>query len=144
MREKTGRVNLPAPSTRKVEFGGKEHDLLFNVIALDEVNARFGSVTGLNDKVRDQTTEYESQDLPWLLALLINQNIALRNFEDNTNAAPINPEHIRLRLQPHMTFDLHQAIIKAINLGQQGPPEEGERDIVLEELESKNVIGAEG
>lgn len=124
----------------QIEFCGKTYDLLYNVVAMAEVNERYGGIYGLKSLMTDESARFDAEELPFMLALLINQSIALDNLENNTNQPSVDSEWIRLRMEPYMRADCLAAIIKAINLGNEGPPEDGEVvDEVLAEIEKKSV-----
>lgn len=128
----------------RLVFLGKEYRLLYNIAALDAIRTRYGSVAEMQKLAEEKPAEFDQVDLPWLVALLINQSIDLDNFENGTNKEYVDEEWIRSVCQDqYVCNNFYQAVIEAIVLGNQGIPKEdpeAEIDEVLEEIERKKGI----
>jgi hypothetical protein len=128
----------------RVEFLRKEYRLLYNIVALDAIRNRYGSVAAMQEVAKENPEEFDRIDLPWIVALLINQSIDLDNFEHGTAKEHVDEGWIRDICQsPIVRDNFYQAIIEAIVLGNEGAPKEdpeAEVDEVLEELDRKEGI----
>jgi len=129
----------------EIKIRNKTYPLIFNVVALKEVGARYGGVEELGKKLQEDyqkaITEYA-----WVISLLIRQGIALKNFEEGTNEKALTPEQVELVMTPKEMFLYQDKILEAINAGMDiGVEVEAEEEVdeVLEEvLASKNGAGA--
>lgn len=138
---------------QEIKIRGKAYPAVFNVAALKEVGNRYGGVEQLGDKLKQDYGKAVSE-FSWIIALLIAQGTALKNFEDSTNDKAPNQEQVELLMSPGELFSQQAVIIDIINDGMNmgagtgtgtQATEEEEVDEVLEEvLKSKNGEGAEG
>jgi hypothetical protein len=121
----------------------KTYPLLFNTAAWEEVNERYGGLKELGETLQKDHGKAISE-YAWILALLINQGIALQNFENSSNEKGITPGQIKLLMLPKDITRQQQTIIEVINnCTTDGASESEEVDEVLEEvLASKNAEGA--
>jgi len=132
----------------EINIRGKSYPLLFNVAALKEVCARYGGLTELGSKLKEDFGRAIGE-YTWVIALLAQQGIALRNYEDGTKENALTQDEIELLMMPAEIFASHNIIMQVINAGMDNgttnTDEEGEEvDEVLEEvLASKNGEGAE-
>lgn len=136
----------------RLVFHGKEHRLLYNVAAMDEIRNRYGSVSAfieLGKKALEDgnVEEFARVDLPWVTMLLFNQSIDLDNFENGAQKEYYDDEYERwLRRaceNPDICANLFDAVIDAVVLGNDGAPkdDDGEDvDEVLLEIEQKKGI----
>lgn len=132
----------------EITIRGHSYPLLFNVAALKEVGARYGGLTELGEKLKEDYGKAIGE-YTWIIALLTGQGIALRNYEDGTEEKALTQEEIELLMKPAEIFSSQGMLMQAINDGIDGGSDDDEDpegiDEVLEEvLASKNGEGAEG
>lgn len=133
----------------EITIRGKVYPLLFNVTALKEVGAKYGDIEGLSEKLKADYTEALAVT-SWVIALLIQQGIALRNFDTGANDKGLTQAEVELLMKPREIINQQDVVIRAINDGMnilngEGQSTDDEVDEVLEEvLAAKNGEGAEG
>jgi hypothetical protein len=125
---------------------GKKYPLLFNTAALKKVIDKYGGIGELGDKLKeDYGTSIGAYT--WIIALLIEQGIALQNFEHTANDKPLTQEQVELLIKPHEIFACQAMIIQTINNGMSGrvlnDGNEEVDEVLKEILTEKNVTGAE-
>mgnify|MGYP000916785397 CR=1 FL=1 len=149
-----------------VVIGGKTYELVFTLNALMAFSARFGG----RDEMIEQTQGpqiYESdppevveekrkaqkkaqerffQELPWLIATLANQGIALANLQHKGKVENLTPDLVGLLVMPSEFYKLAGDVMEAMLIGSTpehvAEEEDQPKDAFLEELESKNAGGA--
>ena len=146
----------------QVKLGGREYDMVFTLAALLAIKKRYGGVQDMSNQFNGpEINEWDDEalvkeksaaqtkargdaidELPWLMAILISQGEMLKD----PKAAPITPEYVALRVLPKDMDVLLGAAMKAlaIGLGTEQPVSTEKKDPVLEELEGKNAVSAEG
>lgn len=130
----------------EIKIRNKTYPLLFNVVTLLKVNEKYGGIKGLAEALEKSLGE-ATGDFIWIIALMAEQGIALKNFEEGTDEKALTPEQIKLLMKPKEIWGQRDTIIGAINDGMSNESspgdEEEEVDEVLEEvLSQKNVTGA--
>jgi hypothetical protein len=129
----------------EVTIRNKTYPLVFNTAAWEEVNNRYGGLEEMGKKLQEDHGK-AINEYAWILALLINQGIALKNFENGTEEKGVTPEQIKLLMLPKDITGQQEIIIDVINkctTDRIAESEETEVDEVLEEvLASKNAEGA--
>lgn len=132
----------------EITIRGKVYPLLFNVTALKEVGAKYGDIEGLSEKLKADYTEALAVT-SWVIALLIQQGIELRNFDTGANDKGLTQAEVELLMKPREIINQQDVVIRAINDGMnilngEGQSSDDEVDEVLEEiLAAKNGEGAE-
>lgn len=143
-----------------VTIGGREYKMVFTLAALLAVKNRYGGLQemaeafggpAINEWDSEEEKEQKSiagqkaqedaiEQLPWLIATLINQGELLAD----PKAEEIPPEYIALRILPRDVERLMNHVMEAIaiGMGTEHEEEEVKRDLVLEELDIKNAKGA--
>lgn len=132
--------------SREIKIRNKTFKLVFNVAALLKVNEKYGGIKGLADALENSLGE-ATDDFIWIMALMAEQGIALKNFEEGTNEKGPTPEQIKLLMKPKELWGQRDTIFEAINDGMSNESSSGDEteevDEVLEEvLASKNGAGA--
>lgn len=152
-----------------VNIGGKSYNLAFTLAAMGQLADRFGGLEALADmmggnspvegdteeeKKRKETAQRAasakmSSELPWLVATMANQGIKLAALEDPKakKVDLLTPDTVGLLAKPVQFRELMEAVVNAINDGmrtEHEAPENPEVDVTLQEIESKNVVGAAG
>ncbi len=131
----------------EITIRGKTYPMLFNVAALEEIGTRYGGIQELGEKLQEDYGK-AINEYTWIIALLVQQGVALANFENNTKEKAITQDEVKLLMKPKEIFDAQEVIMKTINDGMGSNNEEAENqevDEVLEEvLATKNGDGAEG
>lgn len=128
-------IPMEVPNDRKVTvtLDGEQYDLVFNTRAAREVAGKYGSLTEFGEKLSEaeQAGAAIDQNI-WLLTLLVNQGIAIRNRRDPENKKPFfTEEDIDLLTSPADWPLCQEAIIK------------GSRRDIRSEDDSKNAVAAE-
>ena len=143
-----------------VTIGGRDYQMVFTLAALLAVKKRYGGIRQMaeafngptinewdseEEKVEKALAQQKAQEdavdeLPWLIATLINQGELL----EDPKAETLTPEHVALRILPKYIETLMGQVMEAIAIGMGTEHEDGEekRDPVLEELDTKNAVGA--
>jgi hypothetical protein len=129
---------------KTVKIRNKKYPLLFNVVALKLVGERYGGIKELGEKL--QADEGKAIDeYAWILALLIGQGIALRNFENGTSETAPGPEILAMLMMPRDLYEQQPVIVNVIKDAMNSSAADGEEesDEVLDEvLARKNGEGA--
>ena len=145
----------------RIEIGGKDVNLVFTLAALLQIGEKFGGLDEMAAEFNGPTIEEGDDEatiatkqkeqakanmatlahLPWLVAVLATQGELL----NDPKAEPITPEWVGIHLLPKDAGQLMQSVNTAIAIGMatEVPLSEGKTDPVLEELDRKNVKGAE-
>ena len=143
-----------------VVIGGANYNLVFTTAALLEITDRYGGIAEMAEKlngpddveggtVEDRAEKAKQRkaaqssslkEIPWLISTLANQGVML----ENPKGALITPEHVGLHTSPKDIKSMMDAVMKAIaiGMGTYHADVETERDLVMEELDRKNVTGA--
>ena len=138
-------IPMEVPDDRKVTvtLDGEQYDLVFNTRAAREVAGKYGSLTEFGEKLSEAEQAGAEKagaekagaaiDMNiWLLTLLVNQGIAIRNRRDPENKKPFfTEEDIDLLTLPADWPLCKEAIIK------------GSRRDIRSEDDSKNAVAAE-
>lgn len=132
----------------EIKIGKKTYPAVFNVVALKEIVKRYGGVEEMGKELEKDYAK-AIDEYSWIIALLIGQGIALKNFEDDRDEKAPTVGQIQLLMRPHELTSHRKTIFSVINDGMQSGAETSgnneEVDEVLEEvLASKNKMGAEG
>lgn len=130
---------------KEIKIGKRTFPAVFNVVALQEIVKRFGGVEEMGKELEKDYVK-AIDEYAWIIALLVGQGIALKNFEEGTDEKAPTPEQVKLCLKPHEFIHHRQTIFSVVRDGMNSGSEvrdEEEVDEVLEEvLASKNDMGA--
>lgn len=130
----------------EIKIGKRIFSAVFNVVAMKKVVERYGGVEELGKELEKDYVK-AIDEYAWILALLIEQGIALKNFEDGTDEKAPTDLQLQILMKPHEFIKHRESIYKIINEGMVSETEsfeDEEVDEVLEEvLASKNGMGAE-
>jgi len=147
-----------------VKVGDKEYPLLYNATAFLDFEERYGEGVSLNalfvgpdivdtdtdeekadkEKARKKATAYTKREMPWLVATLAKQGCLLK-AEQGETVEPPTPEWVSLHWTARQMPHIMASVFLALTRGMQTQHKKGENqeiDVVLEELESKNVESA--
>ncbi|HBV86882.1 MAG TPA: hypothetical protein DEF42_09595 [Desulfosporosinus sp.] len=133
-------------SDKEIKIGKRTYPAMFNVVALKEITQRYGGIEKMGKELEKDHVK-AIDEYSWIIALLIGQGIALKNFEEGTDEKAPTPDQIQLLMKPH-EFTAHRKTIFSVisdgmNSGTNPDQTEEEVDEVLEEvLASKNKMGA--
>lgn len=131
----------------EIKIGKKTYPVVFNVVALKEIVKRYGGVEEMGEELEKDYAK-AIDEYAWIIALLIGQGIALKNFENNTEDTAPTSEQLQLIMKPRELINQRSAIFSVIGDGMnsgESTEETEEVDEVLEEvLASKNEMGAKG
>jgi len=131
---------------KKITIGGRDFELVFNVAALADITERFGGISNLGELLEKDKAK-AIREMPWLIALMANQGIALHNEETGEKMALISSDWVALRMKPKELIRQQNIIMEAISEGMNDGDAEGENEqdeVLAEVLSEKNVKGAEG
>lgn len=121
---------------------GKPFKLLFSLAAMAQIVERYESVENMANIV-DKSQAEAVRVVPWLFTVLANQGAY---YDNGGKAELISEEWVGARIMPSDLGDVMAACQLALARGmgmEHKPDDDGEVDIVLEEIRSKNVEGAE-
>lgn len=129
---------------REIKIGKKTYRALFNVAAMEEMVEKYGGIEGFSEALEKDHAK-ALNEYSWMIALLVRQGIALKNFEDGTDDKALTVDQVKLLLRPGRFVKYKDEIMGAISDGMDSGEELGdteEVDEVLEEvLATKNEMG---
>lgn len=130
---------------KEIKIGKKTYPAVFNVVALKEIVKRYGGVEEMGKELEKDYAK-AIDEYAWIIALLIGQGIALKNFEDGTDEKAPSPEQIQLLMKPH-EFTTHRKTIfevikDGMNSGSEASEDEEVDEVLEEVLAAKNEMGA--
>lgn len=132
---------------REVKIADRSFFLVFNTSALLEITQRYGGLEMLGDAFEKEPAKAIAE-VPWLIALLANQGIALKNEETTEKESLITAEWVALHMKPKQLIRQKDIVMQAITDGMTDDDQDAEdddTDEVLEDIVSeKNVAGAGG
>ena len=103
----------------KVTIGGKEYELLLTTRATKEIAKKYGGMEKLGDKILQSKNYSEAlEEIIWLITLLANQPIAIRNYRNPADRVPpLSEEEVELMTTPAELADYRDAITAALLKG---------------------------
>ena len=120
--------------TASIRIGGDEYVLLLTTKATKEIAGRYGGLENLGEKLmKSENFEMALDEIVWLITLLANQSILIRNLK-NKNAPEelLTEEEVELLTSPLDLAAYKNAITEAMFKGTK-------RNVESEEETPKNV-----
>ena len=117
-----------------IEIGGKPYELVLTTRATKEIARRYGGLESLGEKLmKSENFELALDEVVWLLTLLANQSILVRNLKNRDTPEPLLTEdEVELLTSPLDLAAYKEAITEAMFRGTK-------RNIESEEESAKNV-----
>ena len=117
-----------------IVIGGKPYELILTTRATKEIARRYGGLENLGEKLmKSENFEMALDEVVWLIALLANQSILVRNLKNKEAPEPLLTEaDVELLTSPLDLAVYKEAITEAMFRGTK-------RNIESEEESSKNV-----
>ncbi|KEF39666.1 hypothetical protein M670_00687 [Schinkia azotoformans MEV2011] len=117
-----------------INIGGKEYELVLTTRATKAIAGRYGGLENLGEKLmKSENFEMALDEIVWLITLLANQSILIRNLKNkNTPEDLLTEEEVELLTSPLDLAAYKNAITEAMFKGTK-------RDIESEEETPKNV-----
>ena len=119
--------------TAAINIGGEEYTLILTTKATKEIAARYGGLENLGDKLmKSENFEMALGEIVWLITLLANQAILIRNLKNKSNPRDVLTEDdVELLTIPADLADYKEAITAALY--------NGTKRNVESEIDPKNV-----
>ena len=117
-----------------IVIGGQPYELILTTRATKEIARRYGGLENLGEKLmKSENFELALDEVVWLLTLLANQSILVRNLKDRDTPEPLLTEdEVELLTSPLDLAAYKEAITEAMFRGTK-------RNIESEEDNAKNV-----
>ncbi|NLW89960.1 MAG: hypothetical protein GXY43_09640 [Clostridiaceae bacterium] len=117
-----------------INIGGKEYELILTTRATKAIAGRYGGLENLGEKLmKSENFEMALDEIVWLITLLANQFILIRNLKNKkTPEDLLTEEEVELLTSPLDLAAYKNAITEAMFKGTK-------RDIESEEETPKNV-----
>jgi len=117
-----------------IVIGGKPYELILTTRATKEIARRYGGLENLGEKLmKSENFEMALDEVVWLLTLLANQSILVRNLRNRDKLEPLLTEdEVELLTSPLDLTAYKEAITEAMFRGTK-------RNIESEEENAKNV-----
>ena len=117
-----------------INIGGKEHELILTTRATKMIASRYGGLENLGEKLmKSENFEMALDEIVWLLTLLANQSILIRNLKNkNTPEDLLTEEEVELLTSPLDLAAYKNAITEAMFRGTK-------RNVESEEKTPKNA-----
>ena len=117
-----------------IVIGGQPYDLILTTRATKEIARRYGGLENLGEKLmKSENFEMALDEVVWLLTLLANQSILVRNLRNRDKLEPLLTEdEVELLTSPLDLAAYKEAITEAMFRGTK-------RNIQSEEDNAKNV-----
>ena len=117
-----------------IVIGGQSYELILTTRATKEIARRYGGLENLGEKLmKSENFEMALDEVVWLLTLLANQSILVRNLKNRETPEPLLTEdEVELLTSPLDLAAYKEAITEAMFRGTK-------RNIESEEENAKNV-----
>ncbi|MEA4929593.1 MAG: hypothetical protein VB104_13085 [Candidatus Limiplasma sp.] len=117
-----------------IVIGGEPYELILTTRATKEIARRYGGLENLGEKLmKSENFEMALDEVVWLITLLANQSILVRNLKNRDTPDPLLTEaDVELLTSPLELATYKEAITEAMFRGTK-------RNIESEEESSKNV-----
>ena len=117
-----------------IVIGGQSYELILTTRATKEIARRYGGLENLGEKLmKSENFELALDEVVWLLTLLANQSILVRNLKNRDTPEPLLTEdEVELLTSPLDLAAYKEAITEAMFRGTK-------RNIQSEEDNAKNV-----
>ena len=118
----------------KIAIGGQNYELILTTKATKEIAKRYGGLSNLGEKLmKSENFEMALDEIVWLITLLANQSILIRNLKNkNTPEDLLTEEEVELLTSPLDLAAYKNAITEAMFKGTK-------RNVESEEETPKNV-----
>lgn len=102
-----------------ITIGGEQHELLLTTRATKEIAGRYGGLENLGDRLmKSENFEEAIGEIIWLITLLANQSIMIRNIRDKNDPRPLlTEEEVELLTTPYDLAEYKDAITEALFKG---------------------------
>jgi len=102
-----------------ITIGGEQHELLLTTRATKEIAGRYGGLENLGDRLmKSENFEEAIGEIIWLITLLANQSIMIRNIRDKDDSRPLLTEdEVELLTTPYDLAEYKDAITEALFKG---------------------------
>lgn len=102
-----------------ITIGGEQHELLLTTRATKEIAGRYGGLENLGDRLmKSENFEEAIGEIIWLITLLANQSIMIRNIKDKNDSRPLLTEdEVELLTTPYDLAEYKDAITEALFKG---------------------------
>lgn len=118
-----------------IEIGDEQYELILTTKATKEIAARYGGLENLGDKLMSaENFEQALDEIIWLIVLLCNQAILIRNLKSEDNKPLLTAEEVEILTSPADLADYKNAIMEALSRGTK-------RNIVSEETSKNAIVG---
>lgn len=122
--------------TAEIKIGGKSYELLLTTGATKEIAKRYGGLENLGEKLmKSENFEMAIGEIVWLITLLANQPILIRNLTNEEKQPLLTEETVELLTTPLDLAEYKNAITQAMY--------KGTKRNVQSEGTSKNALTAE-
>lgn len=122
--------------TAEIKIGGKSYELLLTTGATKEIAKRYGGLENLGEKLmKSENFEMAIGEIVWLITLLANQPILIRNLTNEEKQPLLTEETVELLTTPLDLAEYKNAITTAMY--------KGTKRNVESEDNSKNALTAE-
>ena len=117
-----------------IVIGGQPYELILTTRATKEIACRYGGLENLGEKLmKSENFELALDEVVWLITLLANQSILVRNLKNRDTPEPLLTEdEVELLTSPLDLAAYKEAITEAMFRGTK-------RNIQSEEENAKNV-----
>lgn len=97
----------------RIQLGGREWPIRFDMYAIEEIQKRYGGLTDLSAMMNDPA------EIAWMLSLVVNEGLKYQAFETGAPCQLVEPEQIGMLLTPAdlASETLADAIVDALNEG---------------------------
>ena len=113
----------------------KEYELILTTRATKAIAKRYGGLENLGEKLmKSQNFDMAMDEIVWLLTLLANQSIQIRNLKSGSKEEPLTEEEVELLTSPLDLAAYKNAITEAMFKGTKRYVESD-----VEDIASKNT-----
>jgi len=124
---------MDADRSARITIDQQEYRLVLTTRATKEIARRYGGLENLGEKLlKAENFEMALEEIVWLIALLANQGILIRNRMEGEKRPLLTEEDVELLTSPMELAVFKDAILEALLKGTR-------RDVESEESPSKNA-----
>jgi len=124
---------MDADRSARLTIDQQEYRLVLTTRATKEIARRYGGLENLGEKLlKAENFEMALEEIVWLIALLANQGILIRNRMEGEKRPLLTEEDVELLTSPMELAVFKDAILEALLKGTR-------RDVESEENPSKNA-----
>jgi hypothetical protein len=119
-----------------LKIGKQQYRLEFTTAAMRDVTKRYGGLSQMAGEL-EKLGGGAIDEFAWLIALLVNQGIAIDNDENGTTNPIITSEKVMLHMKPGALMRAKDVLMGAINEGMRhGNETDDDQDEVLNEIKN--------